>query len=592
MPNLESYANEVAIEPPLPPPQKPSVPEFQTNQTTRENSRDPVEDEKDLAPAPMGSLYEATQLNSLRTRLRRVNPRKRNAKRRMEADMVSQNLLSIADAEELLELFKRSLSRYLFNTAIPEDVTLQAVRESSSVLFTAIMLVSALHVPGKEAIHAICHKQFLELVSTVMFDRFHTLDDIRGLCIAAFWQPDLSWKLSGLCIRMATELNLHHAFYKAFYAPGLSEGERNRHIEKARVWYLLYVLDHHFSIAYGRPPVTAELLPIKEHNVFVNSTSTTPSDRRLISQVGLFVVMSKAYEIFGLEPDRMMGSDDASLLTHMKFTDDTRHWRDHWRNALSIDKYIGDYPAKGVMLHHGFSELVLNSLALRGRPLENLENLPTSLRPLASRAIDAAHFILQFTMDEPAYREALVGIPLYLHSMVAFAAVFLMKIAHKWQAIGVNIHPETQTKPLIEGMIQTLRACRAGANHMVYSMASGFERLLKQWGKNAPNGVSHRSLLPRPGALRTDSGTLLSPSIHSSPEYNLGQHFDPTLSAESYDAPPTGLSGYSFSGWGQDDMLWSIGGGYDLLAPNGYDSTEYSTSYLPHGRHDSMHHAQ
>lgn len=104
MPNLESYANEVAIEPPLPPPQKPSVPEFQTNQTTRENSRDPVEDEKDLAPAPMGSLYEATQLNSLRTRLRRVNPRKRNAKRRMEADMVSQNLLSIADAEELLEL--------------------------------------------------------------------------------------------------------------------------------------------------------------------------------------------------------------------------------------------------------------------------------------------------------------------------------------------------------------------------------------------------------------------------------------------------------------------------------------------------------
>lgn len=105
MPNLEAYASEVATEPPPPLPQKQPISDFQTNQTTRENSREPAEDEKDMAPAPMGSLYEATQLNSLRTRLRtRANPRKRNAKRRMEADMISQNLLAEADAEELLNL--------------------------------------------------------------------------------------------------------------------------------------------------------------------------------------------------------------------------------------------------------------------------------------------------------------------------------------------------------------------------------------------------------------------------------------------------------------------------------------------------------
>ena len=161
MPALDTYASAGEAE--LLQPVKPQpASEFQT---TRENSREPAEDEKDMAPAPMGSLYEATQLNSLRTRPRRINLRKRNAKQRMEADMVSQNLLSISDAEELLELydlssltskcantstrFKRSLSRYLFNTTIPEDVPLTAIRESSSVLFTAIMLVSALHIPGK-----------------------------------------------------------------------------------------------------------------------------------------------------------------------------------------------------------------------------------------------------------------------------------------------------------------------------------------------------------------------------------------------------------------------------------------------------------
>jgi len=100
MPALDSYVNASEAEPPQARKLQPAS-EFQT---TRENSRDPADDEKNIAPAPMGSLYEATQLNSLRTRLRRVNPRKRNAKRRMEEDMVSQNLLSIADADELLEL--------------------------------------------------------------------------------------------------------------------------------------------------------------------------------------------------------------------------------------------------------------------------------------------------------------------------------------------------------------------------------------------------------------------------------------------------------------------------------------------------------
>jgi len=100
MPPLDTYANTSESEPPQPQKLQPTS-EFQT---TRENSREPADDEKNIAPAPMGSLYEATQLNSLRTRLRRVNPRKRNAKRRMEADMVSQSLLSVTDAEELLEL--------------------------------------------------------------------------------------------------------------------------------------------------------------------------------------------------------------------------------------------------------------------------------------------------------------------------------------------------------------------------------------------------------------------------------------------------------------------------------------------------------
>lgn len=251
--------------------------------------------------------------------------------------------------------FKTSLSRYLFDAIISEDRTLISVRQASTLFFTAIIAVSSLHIPGKEKIHQISHKQLRDLCAASMFDRFHTLEDIRALCIAAFWIPDLSWKLSGHCVRMATELNLHQAFHKAMYSSTLTSADREHAFERARLWYLLYVLDHHFSIAYGRPPVTAELQAIKEYDVFLKAPECTPSDRRVLSQVTLFIILSKAYNVFGLEAERLMEGDDVTLLTHLRFIEDLDRWRYQFRHALDRDAHVGDYPAVGKKKsHHSF----------------------------------------------------------------------------------------------------------------------------------------------------------------------------------------------------------------------------------------------
>jgi hypothetical protein len=243
--------------------------------------------------------------------------------------------------------FKTSLSRYLFDATISETRTLQSVRESSTLFFTSIMTVTSLHIPGKEKIHLSCHRILRDLIASSMFDRFHTLDDIRALCVAAFWLPDLSWKLSGHCIRIATELNLHQAFFKAFYSQKQSRQDREHAFERARLWYLLYVLDHHFSIAYGRPPVIAEWQAIKETEALLSSPECTTSDRRVVSQVTLFIVLSRAYTMFGLEAERLMDGDEVTLVTHARFLEDIEQWRIKFRHYLRLDPHVGDYPAIG-----------------------------------------------------------------------------------------------------------------------------------------------------------------------------------------------------------------------------------------------------
>lgn len=432
------------------------------------------------------------------------------------------------------------------------------------------MLVSILHVPGRERVHETCHSRFLGLLSSAIFDRFHTLDDIRGLCIAAFWEPDLSWKLSGICIRMATELNLHHAFYEAFFTPDISDDSRRECLEKTRLWYLLYVLDHQGSIAYGRPPVMAELRPIKDFEVMLNSPWCTTADQALIAQVTGLVILSKAFQDFGLEPKRVMEGDDASVLNHFRFTEDVHLWKQRWSHLQGTNTLFGG----GIELHHFFSELVLHSLVLRGRPLDSLHELPTSLRPLTLRGIQAAHQLLLHFTGEHDYLDAMVGMPFYMHSMIAFAVVFLMKMSLRWHAIGITIDPKEKTRPLIERIIKLLRDCKAGADHMVFSMANGFERMLKQQARSSQRHISRSPRTLKNRSPWTD-GLLNQPTEQSlgTLDYSVDQQCpmeaDPNSGASQvYSLQPSNeVSPYN---WGfQDSELWSLGLGYDLLAPGG-----------------------
>lgn len=75
-------------------------------QNTRENSREPIpETEHDIGTAPMGSLFEVTQLNTLRSRLKHGDPGRRSSKRKLEADLIAQGIITVEEAEEMFTLF-------------------------------------------------------------------------------------------------------------------------------------------------------------------------------------------------------------------------------------------------------------------------------------------------------------------------------------------------------------------------------------------------------------------------------------------------------------------------------------------------------
>ena len=105
-----------------------------------------------------------------------------------------------------------------------------------------------------------------------------------------------------------------------------------REVERARLWYLLYVCDHHFSIAYGRPPVTHENEAITHHESFLRLPGITQADYRLQSQVGVFLILSRIFHTFGTDSARTLTEGDFNSVE--KYNNDLDLWAEHWEPLL------------------------------------------------------------------------------------------------------------------------------------------------------------------------------------------------------------------------------------------------------------------
>ncbi|KAJ5884961.1 hypothetical protein N7495_009471 [Penicillium taxi] len=445
-----------------------------------------------LVTAPMGSLYEVTQLSENRE----SSPGQAYSPDvALVTDFISRGVVDLQEAEELFYHFDQVLNRYLWDGVLLAHKDLTSVRRSSSMLLAAILAVTALHMPTKERTFDTCYTEFAKLASESMLGNHHNMDDIRALCIGAFWLADVSWKLSGYAVRIATERNLHQFFRKAIQ--GSPE-----HQEQARLWYLLYTLDHHFSIAYGRPPIIHEDASIQQHNMFTQTPSVSQGDLRLHSQVDLFIILTQSYFAFG--PDVDLEVPESAFPKIDAFDEDLKDWKSTWLPRLAGSRHVGAYPYKAVNMHYHFSRLQLHSVALRTYHSSTSSRVMSpERRKRANIAIESAIATLQVVLDERDIQRALVGVPLYLHSMIAFAAVFLLKIAAKScsnrsstgdqgqktsiasAGLIVDIH---YVSILVGQIAEMMESCsqRASKRHLSHHIARGLRRMLtglEEWEK-------------------------------------------------------------------------------------------------------------
>ncbi|KAJ5988931.1 hypothetical protein N7481_004141 [Penicillium waksmanii] len=433
---------------------------------TREHSQEPDLQDPELVPAPMRSLYEVTKLRNLRNN--HIEAPKTTL---LEEDFISRGLISLHEAEELFAYFSRTMNQLLWGGIILVHRDLTSVRRASTLLSAAVLTVAALHIPNRTDTLNLCYREYVSLVSSMALTRAHTLDDIRGLCVGAFWLSELSWKLSGHAVRIATEMGLHQSYQR------LIRGNTDQY-ERAQLWYLLYVCDHHFSIAYGRPPVIHEDVAIRNYETFLELPMVAPGDIRLLAQVALFMILTEAYRTFGSDTEQAVTEEDFGQLRVYNVAVD--QWRLLWQPRSGDSSYVRTYPSKGVVLHYHFAKFQLNSLSLRALSPSNTPVFSMDRKESANIAISSAMACLNMVLEEPDIRDAIVGVPIFTHTMVTFSAVFLLKVAINWNSAYLSINAR-QVRRLVERVIELMNCVSAGERHLTRHIARGLGKMLERF---------------------------------------------------------------------------------------------------------------
>ena len=425
---------------------------------------------------------------------------------RSNLDLITRGVVSLENAESFFSVYSRTLDHFLYRILIDHD-HLSSVRKSSPLLTAAICAVGALHSASTE--FDACHEEFMKLSAAQMFSKKNTADDVRALCIGAFWLSDASWALVGLgkqpsffvqfmfrvltlcqAVRIATEIELHRCISK------MPHNIRACYL-RTRLWYLVYVCDHHFSIVYGKPPMTHDFEALRPAASFLDSKYATEDDARLISQVEIWSINTRVFEAFGVDTDAPVLDRLVPQLRRFCIALDT--WRANWNERFNVNSGVGKYPREGVGLHFHFAKLYLCSHAFRRSP--RMANTPldmsSEMDEFANTAVLSAISILRVIGSDIEMQSHLNSLPLYFDTMIAFTVVFLLKMTTKHSGnVRIDRIEILNLVDQLNGVLKSITPL-LHSRHLLFSIATSIEKL------------SDRCLRP------TNQEALFRPSAHT-----------------------------------------------------------------------------
>jgi hypothetical protein len=152
------------------------------------------------------------------------------------------------------------------------------------------------------------------------------------------------------------------------------------------------------------------------------------------------------------------------------------HYGADRNESFSRNAHIGNYPNKGLGLHHHFAKLYVSSHVFRGKATIE-SGMVSELDETVNISVISATFILTSLTSDEEIQSYLNGLPSYFFTMITFASVFLLKLAQRYPHIPC-IH-KSDIFELIRQVVAMLRLVSATMHekHLLRSIVHRLEKV-------------------------------------------------------------------------------------------------------------------
>ncbi|CAI6331898.1 unnamed protein product [Periconia digitata] len=369
-------------------------------------------------------------------------------------DLITKGCLPESVARDLLEYYRVHLDRHVYN--ILQDSSLDDLRRRSSMLTASVMTVAAF-CSGSEH-HAPCLKAFTDEVTGELFSKDHNFDEIRALCIGSLWLQDVSATLCGLAVRFGSELNLHRCITKMPHTDP-------KCYERTQLYFLVVVCDHHCSLRYGRPPMSQSLSSLKHPRTLLQSSISPVSDGKLICHLELWSINHQVFNLFGADVTSDFNS--AKAIEIEKFSGYLDDWRKLWNDALARNRQLDQFTTQNLDIYYYSAKLCLCALIFRGPNVDPFIVGSDTAR-LAHYAVENAVLLMKSVTTA---EQEVSKLPAYFITMIAFAAVFLLRIQSYSQS-NFSVDQEEVLGPL-RHLSDILTQCNTHPDHPLTVIRKG-----------------------------------------------------------------------------------------------------------------------
>jgi len=212
-------------------------------------------------------------------------------------------------------------------------------------------------------------------------------------------------------------------------------------------------------------------------------------------------------------------------------------------------------------MHYHWAKLYLQSYVLRGLP-ETGAVIPEHFLENASAAVAAATAIINLLLEDKDAQIAIGYVPHHIHGMIAFACMFLLKIATKFSA---QLFLDTvRFQRLINALAQHFKSTDVGKDHLIHRMAEGLEKMAETLG--GPARVKPRKVngeqAPKPQVTASASEAVLDEKSDLDGQSALPDYGSLSPAAFDFNDPALGLGMpfFDFEGTtvGMNDSMWNF----------------------------------